>query len=197
MVNKHKHNSFYQHNCTYIMSILMEKEIAVDRIIAANYEVFKALDDPIRGKIVQLLNKKQLNVDQITRRLKKLGYKKAVTTIRHHIEILKDSGLIEIIKIEESRGAVTKYYGSSTRLLDFTLPSDFDENYSKIISKTSLKLAKIIGPILKNFSKTRKIQQINYNNYIVMEIMNRSITNLLEKNNYFISIINFPLVFGS
>jgi len=165
----------------YTMSILMEKEIAIDRIIAVNYEVFKALDDPIRGKIVQLLNKKQLNVDQITRRLKKLGYKKAVTTIRHHIEILKDSGLIEIIKIEESRGAITKYYGSSIRLLDFTLPSDFDENYSKIISKTSLKLDKIIGSILKNFSKTRKIQQINFNNYIVMEIMNRSITNLLEK----------------
>ena len=159
----------------------MEKEISVDRIIVGNYEVFKALDDPIRGKIVQLLNKKQLNVDQITRRLKKLGYKKAVTTIRHHVEILKNSGLIEIIKIEESRGAITKYYGSSTKLLDFTLPLDFDENYSKIISKTSLKLGKIIGTILKNFSKTRKIQQINYNNYIVMEIMNRSITNLLEK----------------
>ena len=160
------------------MSILMEKEIVVNRIIVGNYEVFKALDDPIRGKIVQLLNKKQLNVDQITRRLKKLGYKKAVTTIRHHIEILKDSGLIEIIKIEESRGAITKYYGSSTKLLDFTLPLDFDENYSKIISKTSLKLNKIIGPILKNFSKTRKLQQLNYNNYIIMEIMNRSITNL-------------------
>ena len=159
----------------------MEKEIAVDRIIVGNYEVFKALDDPIRGKIVQLLNKKQLNVVQITRRLKKLGYKKAVTTIRHHVEILKNSGLIEIIKIEESRGAITKYYGSSTKLLDFTLPLDFDENYSKVISKTSLKLGKIIGTILKNFSKTRKTQQINYNNYIVMEIMNRSITNLLEK----------------
>ena len=142
------------------MAILMEKEIGTDRIITANYEMFRALDDPIRGKIVELLNKKQLNVEQITRRLKKFGYKKAVTTIRHHIEILKDSGLIEITKIEESRGAITKYYGSSTKLLDFLLPSDFDENYSKIISKTSLKLAKVIGPISKNFSKTRKIQQI-------------------------------------
>ena len=159
----------------------MEKEVTIDRIITANYDVFKALDGPIRGKIVQLLNKKQLNVEQITRRLKKFGYKKAVTTIRHHIEILKDSGLIEIVRIEESRGAITKYYGSSTKLLDFTLPLDFDENYSKLISKTSLKLGKVISPILKNFSKTRKIQQINYNNYIIMEIMNRSITNLLEK----------------
>ncbi len=159
----------------------MEKEVTIDRIIAANYDVFKALDDPIRGKIVQLLNKKQLNVEQITRRLKKFGYKKAVTTIRHHIEILKDSGLIEIVRIEESRGAITKYYGSSTKLLDFTLPLDFDENYSKLISKTSLKLGKVISPILKNFSKTRKIQQINYNNYIIMEIINRAVTNLLEK----------------
>ena len=159
----------------------MEKEISIDRTIAANNDVSRALARPTRGKIVELLNKKQLNVEQIRRRLKKLGYKKSVTTIRHHIEILKDSGLIEITKIEESQGAITKYYGSSTKLLDFMLPSDFDENYSKTISKTTLKLDKVIGPILKNFSKTRKIQQINYNKYIVMEIMNRSITNLLEK----------------
>ncbi len=159
----------------------MEREITIDRIMLANYDVFKALDDPIRGKIVQLLHKKQLNVEQICRRLKKFGYKKAVTTIRHHVEILKDSSLIEIVKIEESRGAATKYYSSSTKLLDFILPSDFDKNYSKIISKTSLKLGKVIVPILKNFSKTRKIQQINYNNYITMEIINRAMTSLLEK----------------
>ena len=164
-----------------VMAILMEKEISTDRTIIANNDVSRALGRPTRGKIVELLNKKQLNVEQIRRRLKKLGYKKSITTIRHHIEILKNSGLIEITKIEESQGAITKYYGSSTKLLDFSLPSDFDENYSKIISKTTLKLTKVIGPILKNFPKTRKIQQINYNNYIVMEIMNRSLTNLLEK----------------
>ena len=163
------------------MSILMEKEITIDRIILTNYEVFKALDGPIRGKIVQLLHKKQLNVEQISRRLKKFGYKKAVTTIRHHVEILKDSGLIEIVKIEESRGAVTKYYGSSTKLLDFTLPLDFDKNYSKIITKTLPKLRKLVNSISKIFPKTRKVHQISYNNYIIMEIINRTMTNLLEK----------------
>jgi len=165
----------------YNMPLLMEKEITTNRIILTNYEIFRALDDPIRGKIVQLLHKKQLNVEQICRRLKKFGYKKAVTTIRHHIEILKNSGLIEIVKIEEARGGITKYYGTSTKLLDFTLPADFDKNYSNLISKTSLKLNKLVSPILKNFSKTRKIQQINYNNFIIMEIINRAMTNLLEK----------------
>ena len=163
------------------MSILMEKEITIDRIILTNYEVFKALDGPIRGKIVQLLHKKQLNVEQISRRLKKFGYKKAVTTIRHHVEILKNSGLIEIVKIEESRGAVTKYYGSSTKLLDFTLPLDFDKNYSKIMTKTLPKLRKLVNSISKIFPKTRKVHQISYNDYIIMEIINRTMTNLLEK----------------
>ncbi len=163
------------------MSILMEKVISVDRIIATNYEQFRALEDPIRGKIVQMLYKKKLNVEQINRRLKKLGYKKAVTTIRHHVEILKNSGLVEIVKIEESRGAITKYYGSSTKLLDFTLPPDFDKNYSKIIAKISLKLGKVVNSISKNFSKTRKVHQINYNNFVTMEIINRAMTNLLEK----------------
>tara|TARA_B110000014_G_C19820457_1_gene425625 strand:- start:25 stop:519 length:495 start_codon:yes stop_codon:yes gene_type:complete len=163
------------------MSILMEKEISIDKIITINYEQFKALEDPIRGKIVQMLYKKNLNVEQIHRRLKKIGFKKAVTTIRHHVEILKNSGLIEIVKIEELQGATTKYYGSSIKLLDFTLPLDFDKNYSKIISKTSLKLGNVISLISKNFSKTRKISQINYNNYITIEIINRAIANVLEK----------------
>jgi len=165
----------------YDMSILMEKVISVDRIIAINYEQFRALEDPIRGKIVQMLYKKKLNVEQINRRLKKLGYKKAVTTIRHHVEILKNSGLVEIVKIEESRGAITKYYGSSTKLLDFTLPPDFDKNYSKIITKTLPKLRKLVNSISKIFPKTRKVHQISYNNYIIMEIINRTMTNLLEK----------------
>ena len=159
----------------------MEKVVSVDRIIAINYEQFRALEDPIRGKIVQMLYKKKLNVEQINRRLKKLGYKKAVTTIRHHVEILKNSGLVEIVKIEESRGAITKYYGSSTKLLDFTLPPDFDKNYSKIITKTLPKLRKLVNSISKIFPKTRKVHQISYNNYIIMEIINRTMTNILEK----------------
>ena len=163
------------------MSVLMEKEISIDKIVTINYEQFKALEDPIRGKIVQMLYKKKLNVEQIHRRLKKIGFKKAVTTIRHHVEILKNSGLIEIVKIEELQGATTKYYGSSIKLLDFTLPLDFDKNYSKIISKTSLKLGNVISLISKNFPKTRKISQINYNNYITIEIINRAIANILEK----------------
>ena len=68
------------------MPLLMEKEITTNRIILTDYEIFRALDDPIRGKIVQLLHKKQLNVEQITRRLKNLVTKKR---LQQYVIILK------------------------------------------------------------------------------------------------------------
>ena len=161
--------------------MLLEKKISVNNILTVNTICAKAIEDEIRAKILQLLYKKQLNAVQITKRLKKLGYKKALTTIRHHIEILKDAGLIEVIKIEESRGGITKYYGTSTKLIAFTIPLDFEKKYSSIIQLTSSKLEKVLNLVLKKTSKYRKSNQAEYNDYLVMEIFNRAMTNLLEK----------------
>ncbi len=162
--------------------MLLEKKISVNNILTVNTICAKAIEDEIRAKILQLLYKKRLNAVQITKRLKKLGYKKALTTIRHHIEILKDAGLIEVIKIEESRGGITKYYGTSTKLIAFTTPLDFEKKYSSIIQLTSSKLEKVLNLVLKKTSKYRKSNQAEYNDYLVMEIFNRAMTNLLEKN---------------
>ena len=161
--------------------MLLEKKISVNNILTVNTICAKAIEDEIRAKILQLLYKKRLNAVQITKRLKKLGYKKALTTIRHHIEILKDAGLIEVIKIEESSGWITKYYGTSTKLIAFTIPLDFEKKYSSIIQLTSSKLEKVLNLVLKKTSKNRKSNQAEYNDYLVMEIFNRAMTNLLEK----------------
>ena len=163
------------------MSVLLEKKISVNNILTVNTICAKAIEDEIRAKILQLLYKKRLNALQITKRLKKLGYKKALTTIRHHIEILRDAGLIEVIKIEESRGGITKYYGTSTKLIAFTTPLDFEKKYSSIIQLTSSKLEKVLNLVLKKTSKYRKSNQAEYNDYLVMEIFNRAMTSLLEK----------------
>ena len=162
--------------------MLLEKKISVNNILTVNTVCAKAIEDEIRAKILQLLYKKRLNAVQITKRLKKLGYKKALTTIRHHIEILKDAGLIEVIKIEESRGGITKYYGTSTKLIAFTTPLDFEKKYLSTIQLTSSKLEKVLNLVLKKTSKYRKSNQAEYNDYLVMEIFNRAMTNLLEKN---------------
>ncbi len=164
------------------MSTLLEKQIKVNRIVTTNIEQARAIEDPVRAKIVELLYRQAMSADQIANALKKYGYKKALTTIRHHIEILKESGLIEIVKIEESRGAITKYYGTSTKLLDFQTPDDFETKYSKIIDNTSSKIEKILKGLTPKTSKTKGKKSEDYSQYLVMEIMNRAMTNVFENS---------------
>jgi len=129
-----------------------------------------------------MLYHQALSAIEITSALKKVGYKKALTTVRHHLEILKNSGLIEIVKIEESRGAIKKYYGTSIKLLDFKAPEDFDSKYSKIIDITSNKIEKIVKGLTPKTIKSKSRKSKEYSQYLVMEIMNRATTNVLENS---------------
>ena len=88
------------------MSTLLEKPIKVNRVVSISVEHAKALEDPARAKIVEMLYHKQLTTEQIGKELQKNGHNKAITTIRHHLDILKEAGLIEIVKIEEVRSAI-------------------------------------------------------------------------------------------
>ena len=99
------------------------------------------------------------------------------------MEILKNSGLVEIVKIEESRGAITKYYSTSTKLLGYQAPEDFESKYSKIIDSTSVKIEKILKGLVPKTVKVKKGKNTDpehYSQYLVMEIMNRAMTNILE-----------------
>jgi len=74
------------------MSTLLEKTIRVNRIVTSSALQAKAIEDSTRSKILKILYNKQLSAEQILEELKKTGYKKALTTIRHHLDILKISG---------------------------------------------------------------------------------------------------------
>ncbi len=164
------------------MSTLLEKTIRVNRIVTSSALQAKAIEDSTRSKILKILYNKQLSAEQILEELKKTGYKKALTTIRHHLDILKISGLIQLVKIQESRGAITKFYGTSTKLLEFDTPDDFDSKYANLIKTTSGKIEKIVNNISqKTNSKNKKsIDNENYNQYLLLEIVNRALTDVLE-----------------
>src|SRR5689334_10212721 len=139
------------------MSTLLQKEIKINRIVTTNIEQAKALDDSARIKILQILYHKQLSTEQIVDELHKAGYNKATTTIRHHLDVLKRAGLVEIVKMEEIRGAVMKFYGTSIKLLGFDIPPNFDSEYSKTITDASITMQKMIKNIIQNnMSKSKK-----------------------------------------
>jgi len=169
------------------MSTLLEKPIKINRIVTSNSQQAKAIEDLTRSKILKILYKKQFTADQILAELKKTGYNKALTTIRHHLDILKISGLIELVKIQESRGAITKFYGTSTKLLEYEIPEDFESKYATLIKTTSGKIENLVKNISQKTSlKTKNhkvVENENYNQYLLMEIVNRALTNVLEKSN--------------
>ena len=90
--------------------------------------------------------------------------------------------MIEIARIEESRGAITKFYRISIKLLDFQTPENFDSTYSKIIDNTSVKIEKILKSLGPKTSKSNGKKSTEYSQYLVMEIMNRAMTHVLEKS---------------
>ena len=184
------HRSFSSQIKKQHMPTLVEKQIQVNRIVTMNPNQARAIEDQARARIIKILYKRALTAEQIGKELKKTGYKKALTTIRHHIEILKETGLIEIVKIEESRGAITKFYSTSTKLLGFEIPDDFETKYSTVIKNTSTKMEKLlktITPKISTKSKNKKNHDSEgYSQCLLMEIVNRAMTNVLEngKNNH-------------
>lgn len=171
------------------MSTLLQKELKISKILSTNADQAKALDDTARIKILQILYHKQFATEQIVEELNKIGYKKATTTIRHHLDVLKNAGLIEIVKMEEVRGAVMKYYGTSVRVMGTKLPANFETEFSKTIADTSVRLEKVIKNIAENAgSKIKKknsknaTAESNYEEQIVMEIVNRAMTRVFENN---------------
>ena len=172
------------------MPTLLQKEIKINRIVTTNVEQAKALDDSARIKILQILYHKQFSAEQIAEELHKIGYNKATTTIRHHLDVLKRAGLVEIVKMEEIRGAVMKFYGTSIKLLGYDIPANFDSVYSKTITDASITMQKMIKNIVQNnMSKLKKKNvekrtsaEQNYDQYLLIEIVNRALTKVLENH---------------
>ncbi|MDE1762787.1 MAG: winged helix-turn-helix transcriptional regulator [Thaumarchaeota archaeon] len=172
------------------MSTLLQKEIKINKILATNIEQAKALDDYARIRILQILYHKQLSTEQIVGELHQEGYKKATTTIRHHLDVLKDAGLVEIVKMEEVRGAVLKYYGTTVKVLGHKLPPNFETEFSKTITEASVRLEKILkniaqstGTKMKKKSSAKNNHEPHYEEYLLVEIMNRAMTRVFEENN--------------
>jgi DNA-binding transcriptional ArsR family regulator len=165
------------------MSTILEKTIKINRVMTISVTQAKALEDPARAKIVEILYHKQLTTEQIAKELHKAGYNKALTTIRHHLDILKTAGLIEVVKIEEIRGAVAKYYGTSTKLISNESEKDLDSKYSSIIKNTSVKIEKILDGIAKKPALQKKSTS-SENEYLLMEIVNRAMAQVLEDKNF-------------
>jgi DNA-binding transcriptional ArsR family regulator len=170
---------------------LFQKEVKIKRVTTIGYSAAQALNDPVRIKILEILSHKQMSADEVANALGSFGYKKATTTVRHHLDTLKSSGLVEVTKMVEVRGAVMKYYAPTLRAFSYDTP-DLDK-HAKLVEDTSTRLLKVLKGIIddKKFASAfngrdpcGQCKGDHYREYVALEILNAALARAMERKEY-------------
>lgn len=126
------------------MTKLMDRDVQVQEVLATTPQKAKALDDPIRAELLNMLAHDPLSVGEMVENLTEGGIEKAATTVRHHVDVLREAGLIELTRLEEERGGVVKYYGSRTRLLGYEEPEDLEERLGEALQTATERMEDLV-----------------------------------------------------
>ncbi|MFB6114763.1 MAG: ArsR/SmtB family transcription factor [Candidatus Nanohalobium sp.] len=170
---------------------LLETEVSIENVITTDPEKAKALENDVRTKILDMLADEEMNIEQIKEELERRGDEKAETTVRHHVNTLKDSGMVELSRLEESGGATTKYYRSNTRVFSYDLPKTAEEDLKGAFSTTREELEGLVEKLVEeNGEEIRAVAEEmkpcqycetqHYEQYIIRELLNRALTDLTE-----------------
>ncbi|MGH9992136.1 MAG: ArsR/SmtB family transcription factor [Nitrososphaera sp.] len=174
---------------------LLQREVRTRRITTIGPEAAQALNDPVRLRILETLSHRPMSAEELTRALAGTGYKKATTTVRHHLETLKNAGLVEATKLVEVRGAVMKYYSPTMRAFSFDSPSNLDTKFARLIEETSSRVFKILKGIHqdkkfaegldpKSGSPCSICKSNHFKEYVALEILNSAVARTTEKKEY-------------
>ncbi len=109
----------------------------------------KALSDEMRVLILELLTRKPMSVHEIAEELKRRGIYKNINTIRYHIQVLKDAGLIELVATEEVRGGVLKYYAARKKVYPVEVPPDIEVKLKPVIDNIYGELKDLVFRLLR------------------------------------------------
>lgn len=98
----------------------------LEDIAVRDTRVSDAIDEPMRAMILDILADETLTASDVHERLADRGIDRTENTVRHHINELRDAGLVDVVRFEEGRGGTTKYYGANTTVLSYSVPDSAD-----------------------------------------------------------------------
>ncbi|MFB6227859.1 MAG: ArsR/SmtB family transcription factor [Halobacteriales archaeon] len=170
---------------------LLESDVPIREVVTTDPEKAKALENDVRAKILDMLANQEMTIEDIHEELGRRGKEKAETTVRHHVNVLKDAGMVEISRLEEAGGGTRKYYRSNTRVFSYTLPDSSDETLAAAQNGTTEELSDLIetlyeqhGDAIESVAREMKpceyCETQHYEEFIIRELLNRSLLELSE-----------------
>ncbi len=89
------------------------------KLLVNTAQQFKAIGDPLRWRILSIIQNQPATAKQIAQRLKA-----SHGTIGHHLQVLEEAGLARVAARRLVHGIVAKYYTRTARIFVFDLPDE-------------------------------------------------------------------------
>lgn len=133
------------------MSTIDERDYdAPDTMIVSDPVQLKAMADPFRVQLVQLIRDTARSTQQLS---EQLSVPKG--TVGHHLKVLERAGLIKVVRTRKVRAVTEKFYGRTARL--FLYQTDDPADNRTIASNTLRQAAREVeqAPVHTGFGLVR------------------------------------------
>ena len=115
------------------------------RVSITTFEQFKAISEPVRSRILGIIQNQPATAKQIAGRLGATP-----GAIGHHLRVLEEAGLAQIVARRLVRGIVASYYTRTARIFSYELPDDIKGGISgslDIVDKARDELAEALATV--------------------------------------------------
>ena len=125
----------------------------LDDIAIRNTRVSDAIDEPMRAMILDVLADESLTAGGVHDRLADRGIDRTENTVRHHINELRDAGLVDVARFEEGRGGTKKYYAANTIVLSYSLPDGADPAVEAMVDAVQPQIEAALATLTDEFDE--------------------------------------------
>jgi len=126
--------------------------MAKDITIFEDPEILRSVLSKLSWKILQLLSEKEMYPMEVARKLNVHEQK-----VYYHIRKLTKAGVIKVVREEEKKGAVAKYYKASFPAMGVELPFGYQKINRFPVTNIDEKMKRFLSPLIKDGTFDGKI----------------------------------------
>ena len=168
-------------------------EVMLDDIVVRDPETSAAVDDPVRASVLDVLDGEPKTVSEVDDALSQRGVERSENTVRHHVNRLRDAGLVEIARMEEGRGGTTKYYKANTVVLSYTIPDGVEDRVDEMVEGVSESVASALdeleerhgddlNAVISEMEDCEHCSSQKKREFVVLTVLRRSLVRALSEN---------------
>jgi DNA-binding transcriptional ArsR family regulator len=126
-----------------------ESDVPLTDISVRDTNVSSAVDEPVRAIILDMVADEAMTVGAITDALEDRDVELRENTVRHHVNELREAGLVAVEKMEERRGGTLKFYRATTIVLSYAVPDTAEDRLEEMVDW----MAPRLEPLLEEFEE--------------------------------------------